>query len=224
MLSFAPSPFPSGSWDHRPVVSSPLSSSPMRASSPLSPIDENSLPQRQTQSSSIQPPKFRFASRPTRPNPLVRRRDDARESRRRGFLQSVRQKSDDRAWQRRDIEGQFLRTSWLASLGWLSHDVLPLSEADIEDATAFQREAQQLPEDEMMVDSHLNDAELEAMVASYEEHQLVPSQRPPSPTLSDPEYDDIFAELVSRDQSLQKQAQSSPDHMDTSDDNGNTHV
>lgn len=106
MLSFAPSPIFSGSWDHRPSVSSPLSSSPIRASSPLSPIDRNTLPQCQIQSSPIQPPKFKFATRPTRPNPVIRRREEAQEQRRKNFLQSVRQKSEDKAWQRRDIEGQ----------------------------------------------------------------------------------------------------------------------
>ena len=106
MLSFTPSPIFSGSWHHRPAVSSPLSSSPIRASSPLSPIDRNTLPQRHIQSSPIPPPKFKFATRPTRPNPVVRKREEAQDQRRRSFLQSVRQKSDDKAWQRRDIEGQ----------------------------------------------------------------------------------------------------------------------
>lgn len=106
MLSFAPTPIFSGSWDHRPSAPSPLTSSPIRASSPLSPIDRNSHPQRQIQSSPIQPIKFKFASRPTRPNPVVRKREDVQEGRRRLFLNNVRQKSEDKAWQRRDIEGQ----------------------------------------------------------------------------------------------------------------------
>lgn len=106
MLSFAPSAIFTGAWDHRPAVPSPLSSSPVRASSPLSPIDSNALSQRQTQSSPIQPPKFKYAARPTRPNPVMQRREEAQDKRRRGFLQSVRQKSDDKAWRRRDIEGQ----------------------------------------------------------------------------------------------------------------------
>lgn len=110
MLSFAPAPiFGAASstvpWDTRPAVSSPLSSSPIRATSPLSPLDRNALFQRQTQSSPLQPPKFKFASRPSRPNPLVRKREDAQEARRTNFLQSVRRKAEDKAWQRRDIEG-----------------------------------------------------------------------------------------------------------------------
>lgn len=106
MLSFAPTPIFSNVWDHRPNVPSPLSSSPVRASSPLSPIDTNVYSQRQVQSSPIKQPKFKYASRPTRPNPVVRKREDAQESRRKLFLQNVRQNREDKAWQRRDIEGQ----------------------------------------------------------------------------------------------------------------------
>lgn len=63
------------------------------------------MSQRQTQSSPIQPPKFKFASKATRPNPVMRRREDAQTQRRKNFLQSVRDKAEDKAWQRRDIEG-----------------------------------------------------------------------------------------------------------------------
>ena len=106
MLSFISSPVFAGSWDHRPAVPSPLSSSPLRASSPLSPANENTLSQRQTQSSPVQPSKSKYALRPAQPNPVLRRREDVQETRRKNFLQKVRQKSDDKAWQRRDIEGQ----------------------------------------------------------------------------------------------------------------------
>lgn len=109
MLSFAPAPIFGASmpaWDSRPAISSPLSSSPVRATSPLSPLDKNALFQRQTQSSPLQASKFsKFASRQTRPNPLVRKREEAQEARRTNFLQSVRRKAEDKAWQRRDIEG-----------------------------------------------------------------------------------------------------------------------
>lgn len=110
MLSFAPTPAPifTANWDHRPAVSSPLSSSPLRASPPGT-QDDNVFAMRQTQSSPIQPPKFKYASRPTRPNPVMRRREDAQEQRRSTFLRSVRNKAEDKAWQRRDIEGQVSR-------------------------------------------------------------------------------------------------------------------
>ncbi|KAM4066258.1 hypothetical protein HRG_000393 [Hirsutella rhossiliensis] len=244
MLSFAPAPpwsstsppptvFCGTSWDHhRPVVSSPLSSSPVRATSPLSPMDRNALPQRQTQSSPIQPPPnkpfaasfsvpSRFASRPTRPNPLVRGREDARLSRRHNFLQRVRQSADDKAWQRRDIEGQFLKTSWLASLGRLSHDAPAISDADIEDATAFRADAaQSTDQDEMMVDSQREDDELEALVATHDQHFAFRKRQPSPASLSDEEYDEIFAELMSQEQPslLQSQSQHPAELMDMSDD------
>lgn len=106
MLSFAPAPIFTTNWDHRPNVSSPLSSSPLRASSPIGTQDENPFSMRQTQSSPIAPPKFKYAGRPTRPNPVMRRREDAQQQRRTNFLRSVRGKAEEKAWQRRDIEGQ----------------------------------------------------------------------------------------------------------------------
>ncbi|KAK7433101.1 hypothetical protein QQZ08_000030 [Neonectria magnoliae] len=215
MLSFAPTPIFSGSWNHRPVVPSPLSSSPVRASSPLSPIDKNSFSQRQVQSSPIQPLKFKYASRPTRPNPVVRKREDIQEGRRKLFLQNVRQKSDDKAWQRRDVEGQLLKTSFLANQGQLSYDAPEFSEADIEDAMTFQQEEFQIPEeDEMMVDDAMEDQELEAMLASYQEQHPASMQRPPS-TISDDDYDDIFAELISQEQQ-QARHQEALNQMDIS--------
>lgn len=108
---------------HQPSVPSPLSSSPIRASQtsnysqssptramPLAPRDTNALP-RQARSS---PPRttddgsscgakfLKFASRTTKPNPLrPANREAAQESRRRQFLDSVRQRRQDRAWERR---------------------------------------------------------------------------------------------------------------------------
>ncbi|KAH8699792.1 hypothetical protein BGZ61DRAFT_451328 [Ilyonectria robusta] len=217
MMSFAPAPI--FSWDHRPAVPSPLSSSPVRASSPLSPIDRNTLPQRQIQSSPIQQPKFKYSSRQTRPNPVVRKREEVQESRRKLFLQNVRQKSDEKSWQRRDIEGQLLKTSWLANQGQLSRDAPEFSDADIEDAMAFQQEEFDIPdEDDMMVDDTTEDQELEAMFASYEDLPTSSSQRPPSTIMSDDDYDDIFAELISQEQHQQSFYQESSNQMDLTGD------
>ncbi|KAF4971427.1 hypothetical protein FSARC_1736 [Fusarium sarcochroum] len=216
MLSFAPTPIFSGSWDHRPAVSSPLSSSPVRASSPLSPIDRNARPQRHIQSSPIQPSKFKYASRATRPNPVVRKREEVQEGRRKLFLQNVRQSREDKVWQRRDIEGQFVKTNYFADRGQLSHDAPDVTEADIEEATTFHQEHPPISEeDEMMEDE---DEQLEAMLASYEEQQTTSSQRPLSPTLSDEDYDDVFAELIAQEQSEQGTQPASQDRMDTSGD------
>lgn len=108
MLSFAPAPTPifTGIWDHRPTISSPLSSSPIRATSPVSPMKDAAFStQRQIQSSPIPAPKFKFSGRTQRPNPILRKREEKQMEQRRNFLQNVRDKSEDRAWKRRDIEG-----------------------------------------------------------------------------------------------------------------------
>jgi hypothetical protein len=105
MFAVAPMPIFTSrtAWDYRPAVPSALSSSPIRTA-PLSPVDENSLPRRDVNSSPIPPSKSKFASRPIRTNPVLKRREDARENRRKLFLQNVRQRADDRAWERRDVE------------------------------------------------------------------------------------------------------------------------
>ncbi|KAG9252099.1 uncharacterized protein F5Z01DRAFT_638736 [Emericellopsis atlantica] len=200
MLSFAPAPI--FKWDsHRPSMSSPLSSSPTRApSSPISPEKFSTSFQRQTQSSPIPAPKFRFATRPTRPNPRVlSKREDVQEVRRRNFLESVKRKSDDSKWERRNIEGQFLKKSYYEGLGQLAQDAPELSEADIQDAMSFSRPPQS--DDAIMMDEPPEeDVDYEAMLASYEEQQQQPAQQPTSPASSDADYDDIFAELIAQEQ------------------------
>jgi hypothetical protein len=135
---------------HRPAFSSPLSSSPIRASSPSPPPQQPGMNQQQqqqtfgswgsnpfntmshpqhTQSSPIFPsrtglvsptstdqngagfssstnPKFRFATRNARPNPVLRRREDAQETRRRLFFQNVRQRQEDKRWEMRGGEDE----------------------------------------------------------------------------------------------------------------------
>lgn len=103
---------------HKPAVSSPLSSSPIRpsqghsnSSPPLSPRNPNTLlllPRRDSQSSPVrdsQPSNklFKYASRSAKPNPLLPRqgRENAQESRRKMFLKNVRQRADDKTWLRR---------------------------------------------------------------------------------------------------------------------------
>ncbi|OAA45661.1 hypothetical protein NOR_03450 [Metarhizium rileyi] len=200
--------------DHRPNVSSPLSSSPIRASSPPSSADRISLPQRQIQSSPIQRPKFKFASRPTRKNPLLQNWDDAAGHRRRKFLQIVRQKQDEMVWLRRDIEGQFLKKNLLADIGRLSHDAPAFSDTDLEDAMAFQEEPTK--NHDLMDETYEETEEFEAMVASYEQQSQV-DKRPPSPlpSPSDDEYDEVFAELIAQEEA-QLQSQSSGEQMDMS--------
>lgn len=111
----AMAPFNTGSaWNHRPFASSPLSSSPTRASSPpSSPLADRSpnIEHRTVQSSPIRKSsvfdKFsRFSSKSTPRAASHRQRlIDSRESRRRDFLDSVRKRANDRTFQRREVEG-----------------------------------------------------------------------------------------------------------------------
>lgn len=132
----------------------------------------------------------------------------------------MRQSREDKAWQRRDIEGQFLKTNYLADRGQLSHDAPDITEADIEDAMTFYQEQPPIPEqdeDETMMDE---EEQLEAMFASYEEQQqqMASSQRPPSPPLSDEDYDDVFAELIAQEQFKQNEPLRLQNQIDTSGD------
>ncbi|KFA47116.1 hypothetical protein S40293_08701 [Stachybotrys chartarum IBT 40293] len=219
MLSFAPTPIFSGSWDHRPVVSSPLSSSPVRASSPLSPISDNTSLPRLSQSSPLQPSKFKYSSRPTRPNPLVRRREEAQNSRRQAFLQNVRQKADDKAWARRDVEGQLVKTSILANRIELAHGAPALTDDDIEDAETYERHSAQQPdEDDIMADEPQDDDELEAMIAAYEAEQVAPRQTPSSLAWSDDDFDDAFDDYLAPEPPSHQFSHAAPESMDTSGD------
>lgn len=85
------------------------------------------------------------------------------------------------------------------------------SDTDLEDAMLFREDGQ---DDDMMDDVFPEEEELEAIVASYEQ-QSQGDQRPPSPTLSDEEYDDVFAELIAQEQT-QSQPDSSGERMDMS--------
>lgn len=133
----------------------------------------------------------------------MKRREELQEQRRKSFLQNVRQKAEERSWQRRDIEGQFLKTSWLANVGRLSYDAPSFSDADIEDAAAFSPETAQSQMDEDMIPEELMDEE--QLLTSYEE-EVMAQQGSRLPTLAeeDDEYDDIFAELISQEQEHQQ--------------------
>ena len=104
-----------------------------------------------------------------------------------------------------------MKNSLLADIGRLSHDAPVFSDTDLEDAMMFREHGQ---DDDMMDGGFPEEEALEAIVASYEQ-QSQSEQRPPSPTLSDEEYDDVFAELIAQEQP-QSQPQSSGERMDMS--------
>ncbi|PKS07784.1 hypothetical protein jhhlp_006392 [Lomentospora prolificans] len=214
MFTIAPMPFfNENSWGHfKPAAPSPLSSSPIRASTPLSPVNANSMSQR-TCFSSPPEPKSRFAARQTKPNPLVRKREEGQQTRRQLFLRNVRDRAEDRAFERRSIEGHAIRR-WHEEQQQIlqqkeNEAAEILTEADIEDAANMtdQKNQQEIPEDidAMMADeiARQEQLELDALVTSYEqpwvpsESQNESSQRPPSIYMSDDEeFDQIFMELA----------------------------
>ncbi|KAJ1326291.1 hypothetical protein MN608_07738 [Microdochium nivale] len=246
---------------HRPSVSSPLSSSPIRVSqssppyrggaapsSPLSPRDINTLP-RNVQSSPVHCSSFasifcplgseeannnnnrfsKYASRNAKPNPLRQTRETAQDSRRKLFLKNVRQRADDRSWERRGGDQEVLRLEWAVldkkrrQQKDADRDGI-LFEDDIEDepqhssiAThpsfttnenpffSYSHSAGMGNDEEMMADAMAleEQRELDAMLSLLEpQSSTAPTdaQRPPSPSmLSDDEYDDLFMDLVSED-------------------------
>ncbi|OTA99884.1 hypothetical protein M426DRAFT_324774 [Hypoxylon sp. CI-4A] len=193
---------------HRPAHSSPLSSSPIRATSPpLSPTrNSRAFPIFDTQSSPIKaPPKFNFASRGAKPNPLRQTRENAQESRRNLFLRNVRKRADDKKWERRGGDQEALKLEWMV----LNKQRRDQKNADI-DGIVFedeiedfrelqQQEATQNPDDMMVDVIAQEEEELNAMLSMFESQSSQPLPRPSSPALTDDEdYDDIFMDILSQ--------------------------
>ncbi|ORY68865.1 uncharacterized protein BCR38DRAFT_334894 [Pseudomassariella vexata] len=205
----SPAPIFSFSSPFRPTVSSPLSSSPICAqasqSSQLSPRDPN---RRDVQSSPLQAPKFKYAVRTAKPNPLKKTRDTAQESRRKLFLNNVRQRREDKEWDRRGGDQELLK------LEWATQDRRRREQKDTDlDGIVFEDEIDEVPTnteqppqdlDEVMADSiaQQEEAELEAMLSSSQ----APA-RPQSPSLSDDDdYDSLFMDYLSQHQTNQDQS------------------
>ncbi|KAB5515206.1 hypothetical protein GE09DRAFT_1231453 [Coniochaeta sp. 2T2.1] len=230
---------------YRPSISSPLSSSPIRASSyspPASPptsFPSNSnfggfFPSqyqqpRDTQSSPIAQPTpsrklFKFATSTPRPNPVVKKREEMRESRRRLFLKNVRERGDDRAWERRGGDQEVLRLEWSRLNNELRQqkeaDLAVFgTDADIEEAVQLQEQSGHREEssirqpgmgiDDMMVDAiaREEEAEIEALLSLMPngdgdgDREMGDGEgRPESVYFSDEEdYDALFMELSQQD-------------------------
>ncbi|KAL8418194.1 hypothetical protein RB594_001704 [Gaeumannomyces avenae] len=176
---------------HNPTtVPSPLSSSPIRASSPpqpLSPRDANE--RRQIQSSPIKPSSmFKYASRPARPNPVARGREGFQEARRNLFLKKL-QSAEWFEMDRARRQAKMLDREGM------------ITESDIADAEGLYDEFDQCPDD-MMADAMLQEeeAEFEALISSSGVGQPQSSGgpgRPASPHWSDDDYDALFMDLIS---------------------------
>lgn len=73
-------------------------------------------------------PAFRFASRPTKPVPRGQQsRDAAQQTRRTLFLKNVRQRADDRNWDRRNFEQELQKLEWWS----LEREIRQAREADV---------------------------------------------------------------------------------------------
>ncbi|KAK4147994.1 uncharacterized protein C8A04DRAFT_23785 [Dichotomopilus funicola] len=265
-----------GNYNHRPAFSSPLSSSPIRASSlsppalphdqqmmqqPLSPCKSNflnALP-RQTQSSpimdshqqsgfyssengSLQPPKsapnnkFRFASRNPRPNPMLKRREEAQEGRRRLFFQNVRQRQDDKRWDMRGGKDELYKLEWwrqqreralamqaeeARQIGFLDADMVARDEEEMRMHYAqpsqhqldhHQHAAQNGTDmDAMMADAIAlqEQAEMDALISAMENGQDAAQTPFKSGQFSDDEddYDGLFMDFIQQQQQQQHQQQ-----------------
>ncbi|KAI1341358.1 hypothetical protein F5Y15DRAFT_354251 [Xylariaceae sp. FL0016] len=200
---------------HRPAVSSPLSSSPLRpsqASPPLSLRDPNTLPRRETQSSPIQGPplKFKYASRSAKPNPLRTGRENVQATRRKLFLNNVRQRSDDKKWERRGGDQEALKLEWAV----LNRRWKQQKDSDV-DGIVYENELDDIPEasreflvpaDDDMVDAMAQEeeAEMDAMLSMLEMGTDAGTRaRPTSPMLSDEDedYDALFRDILSQQES-----------------------
>ncbi|KAI1112329.1 hypothetical protein F5Y14DRAFT_442670 [Nemania sp. NC0429] len=197
---------------HRPAVPSPLSSSPIRpsqSSPPLSPRDPNTLPRRDTLSSPIRGPssKFKYASRQAKPNPLRLGREKAQEGRRTLFLKNVRQRAEDRKWEKRGGDQEALKLEWHVL------NMRRRQEKDMDiDGLIFGEELDEIAEDprevreetdDMMVDAiaREEEAELDAMLSLLDTTSSPQaSRRPDTPSSLDDEedYDALFMDMLSQ--------------------------
>ncbi|KAI0393265.1 hypothetical protein F5Y17DRAFT_314372 [Xylariaceae sp. FL0594] len=198
---------------HRPAVSSPLSSSPLRlsqSSPPLSPRDPNRPPRRDTHSSPIQAPpsKFKFASRNCKPNPLRLSREKSQENRRTLFMKNVRQRADDRMWEKRGGDQEVLILEWKAMNRKVRDKIATdldgvLFEEDIDDIPVHAEKLQ--PEvDDKMVDvlAQEEEEELNAMLSLLDPTSSAPGTvQLGTPSLSDDEdYDSLFIDILKEEE------------------------
>ncbi|KAK0671746.1 hypothetical protein QBC41DRAFT_269607 [Cercophora samala] len=234
---------------HKPTRSSPLSYAPMRIpspplpsddapdmmlSSPLGPSSDSSY-LRRSQSSPIRSsfdndeisgpqPKFRFANRnPAKnSNPLVKKRHDAQDSRRRLFLNNVRQRQEDKKFQQRGGQDEIARLEFNRlqneRLAYLDREraknPYALWEQELEEEyrnlQSQQRQIQHQNPDDMMLDA-LEEAEM-AEIAQAEAllHQENNSSRYTNQDDSfddEEDWDELFMEAIQTSQQHQVQGQ-----------------
>ncbi|KAK4158507.1 hypothetical protein C8A00DRAFT_10768 [Chaetomidium leptoderma] len=203
-------------------------------SQPLSPCNANylnTLPRpRETQSSPIPCPsifdnnavggnsnnnsKFRFATRNPRPNPVLKRREDLQEGRRRLFFQNVRQRQEDKRWEMRGGEDELLKLEWWRLnrerqqakeaeveqyLGVMDADVMAREEEELQMQMQMQMHAHQ-DMDALMADAiaQQEEAEVDALVSSLQGQDQAHFS-------DDDDYDELFMDLIMQQQQQQQQ-------------------
>ncbi|KAK0739933.1 hypothetical protein B0T21DRAFT_363638 [Apiosordaria backusii] len=225
---------------HKPTRSSPLSYAPMRIrspptpsddshdgmlSSPIGPSSSDSSHLRMSQSSPIRPsfetnenygshPKFKFANRnPAKnSNPLLKKRQDAQDSRRKLFLNNVRQRQEDRKFQQRGGQDEIARLEFNRlqneRLAYLDREraknPYALWEQELEEehrnlqSRQQQQQYQQQSPDEMMLDA-LEEAEMAEIAqaeALFIEDQRSPKHNTDEFFDDEEDWDELFMEVI----------------------------
>ncbi|KAK3307960.1 uncharacterized protein B0T15DRAFT_490569 [Chaetomium strumarium] len=171
-------------------------------------------------SSSSSNRKSRFATRNPRPNPVVKRREEAQESRRRVFLQNVRQRQDDKRWEMRGGEDELLKLEWYRLnrerlqardaeldeyLAAMDADLVAQEEAELRriwEQQQLQQQQQLLQQpgnadvDALMADviAQEEEAELDALVSALQADS--DGQRQSTHFSDDEDYDGLFMDLI----------------------------
>ncbi|RDW91408.1 hypothetical protein BP5796_02573 [Coleophoma crateriformis] len=233
------------SFQFTPIVSSPLSSPPLRRSPehpPLSPRDNNASSTRLTHvmssptpskptnlrsSSPINPASSspvhgsaestsRFSKRTTKSNPLIHNRGDGRETRRKLFLKKVREDSEDQRWKARGGDDEMMRTIWIAEQRRMQE-----RRAGDLDAESLREEDFEEPwsSDEALADEIAKKEadEMEALLSSMEEQG-----HPYMPYMADTEGMDTSQDTM--DSSMNKQSAASFESFYGCDDEEYDHL
>jgi hypothetical protein len=181
-----------------------------------------------------------FAKRATKPNPLLRKDSDARETRRKLFLKNIRASREDKKWHDRKGGDEMMRVLWIGEERERARRLeggMESGEAPIEDELDFPLEqavtvdAEQLMAEEVAM---IEAAELETRLQEMVPERQEPSQwgnRPEQTSAmdmetpygsDDDEYDDIFMDVAKEEvrmssQEDQHQPQEPPGYLQDQD-------
>jgi hypothetical protein len=175
-----------------------------------------------------------FAKRATKPNPLLRKDSDARETRRKLFLRNVRDSREDKKWQDRKGRDEMMRVLWVGEERERARRLeggMKSGEVAIEDEMDFPVEqsvdAEQLMAEEIaMIEAAELEARLEEMIPERQELIQWGTGSEQSSAMDmetpygsdDDEYDDIFMDVVKEEvrvssQQYQHQPQEPPGYL-----------